>query len=463
MRITVIGCGRQGVTHAACLAETGHEVLGVDIDESKVSLLSAGRSWFHEPGLEEMLVRNIIVGRLRFTTSFADAGVFGEVHFLCLATRGLPGKDGYDLAQLSSATGALAPHLDRPCLVIGKSTVPPGTAASLQRLITWLAPAGSAAEVAWNPEFSRKGRAVGDILRPDRIVAGVDSAAAETVIRNIYAKPVAAGVPLTVTDLATAELVKSAANAFLALKISFINAVDDICAATGADAGALAHALGMDPRIGRGFLDAGIGYGGSSLPKDVRGLMDFADRCGAAGVRDMLDVANRVNRERCDGTVWAAWRAARGLPGARIAVWGAAFKPGTDDIQESPALEAADRLYGLGADVTVYDPVATGPALAAFPHLSYADSALDAARDADVLLIATAWPEFAASSPARTGAVMRRKVLIDACRVTWPRQWTAAGWTVPEVRAKVTDDQAARYGGGWPGTGIPGLEADTAS
>jgi UDPglucose 6-dehydrogenase len=430
MKITVIGCGHLGAAHAACLAEVGHEVLGVDIEDSKVGLLNSGRAWFYEPGLDEMLARNVTAGHLRFTSSFDEAGAFGEAHFLCVGTPELPGEVAYDLSQLTDAARMLAPHLAQPCLVIGKSTVPPGTAAQLQELIAELAPAGRGAEVAWNPEFMREGHAVDHKLWPDRIVVGVASKTAELACRQMYAEPIAFGARLVVTDLATAELVKLASNAFLALKISFINAVDGIGAAIGADVETLADALGADPRIGRAFLSAGIGYGGPSFATDIRGLMSFADGCGVAAARDMLALINRVNQERRDTAVRLAWRAA-GHTRARIAVWGAAFKAGTDDVRDSPALEIADRLHRLGACVTVYDPVATVHALAAYPHLRYADSALEAAQDADVLVIATRWLEFEDASPEEAGAVMRRKVLVDACRVTDIRRWEAAGWSVP--------------------------------
>jgi UDPglucose 6-dehydrogenase len=436
MKITVIGCGRLGAAQAAYMAEIGHDVLGVDIDESKVALLNSGRAWFYEPGLDEMLARNVSMGLLRFTTSFAEAGAFGEAHFLCVATPGLPGSDGYDLSELMDAARMLAPGLRRPCLVIGKSTVPPGTAARVQQLIAGLAPAGPAAEVAWNPEFASEGHAVEQKLWPDRIVAGVASRDAELAFRQMYAEPLAFGVPLVVTDLATAELAKVAANAFLALKVSFINALDGICSATGAGVEGLADAVGADPRIGRAFLSPGIGYGGPSLASDVRALMNSADRCGLTGARDMLALIDRVNQERRDAAVRQAWRAAGQHAGARIAVWGAAFKPGTDDVRDSPALEIADRLHRLGATVTVYDPLATGHALTAFPHLRYADSAVEAARDAEVLVIATAWLEFEDASPESAGAVMRRKVLIDACRVTDTTMWEAAGWSVPAAGAE---------------------------
>src|SRR6202021_798129 len=281
MRLTVIGCGHLGATHAAGMAELGHEVLGVDIDADKVALLRAGRAWFHERGCDDLLAGHVKTGRLGFTTSFEEAARFGTVHFVGVGTPGLPDHSGYDLSQVFGAVAALAPHLTGPALIVGKSTVPPGPTARLVRELRRQAPAGDAVEVAWNPEFLREGRAVDDTLRPDRIVVGVPSMAAEATVREVYRPLAEAGIPLLTTDPVTAELVKGAANAFLATKVSFINAMADVCVKTGGDVATLADAVGMDARIGRAFLTAGIGYGGGCLPKDVRGLAAFAAAAGA--------------------------------------------------------------------------------------------------------------------------------------------------------------------------------------
>jgi len=450
MRLTVIGCGHLGATHAACMAEIGHEVLGIDTDEGKVDLLNSGRAWFMEPGLDEMLARHTRTGRLRFTTSFEAAAAFGTVHFLAVGTPGLPDGSGYDLSQVRGAVAALAPYLTRPALVIGKSTVPPGTTSGLERELAASAPAGDAIEVAWNPEFLREGHAVADTLRPDRIVAGVPNMAAEVTVREVYRPLTEAGVPLVVTDAVTAELVKGAANAFLATKVSFINAMADICACTGADVSVLADAIGMDQRIGRAFLTAGLGYGGGCLPKDVRGLAAFAATAGARGAAGLLAQVDEINSDRRQQVVNLVQDLLGQLPGKRIALWGAAFKPGTDDVRDSPGLDVADRLARLGAEVVVYDPQAAGNALVAFPHLRYGDSAVGAAHQADAVLVVTAWPEFSAADPAATSAAVRNRLLIDACQGTTPAGWRAAGWTVaapfptpdyPE-RSGVTPDTA---------------------
>ncbi len=388
MRLSVIGCGHLGAVHAACMADIGHEVLGVDIDEGKTEMLNSGKAWFREPGLDEMLSRNVAESRLRFTTSFAEAAKFAPVHFLAVATPGLSAGT-YDLSQLRMAVAELAQHITGPGVIIGKSTVPPGTAASLSAIATEIC--RHSIDFVWNPEFLREGCAIQDTLMPDRIVIGAASDAGEAVLRDIYRPLTNAGTPLVVTDFATAELVKGAANAFLATKISFINSMADLCRVVGGDARALAEVLGLDPRIGKSFLNAGIGYGGGCLPKDVRGLAAFADQTGVHKTSELLMAVDGFNTARRADVVRMVGEAAAGGPvptqshaGKRIAVWGAAFKPGIDDVRDSPSLDIACRLHDLGAHVTVYDPVAMGNALEVSPQLAYADSALAAAKNADV-------------------------------------------------------------------------------
>lgn len=433
MKISVIGCGHLGATHAACMAEIGHEVLGVEIDDSKVSLLNSGKSWFHERDLDEILAKHTSSGRLRFTTNIAEAAGFATAHFIGVATPGLP--DGsYDLSQLHAVISSLVPHLRGQALIIGKSTVAPGTAATLQAITDRLR--GTHAEhleVAWNPEFLREGYAVADTLRPDRIVVGAASSAASETVREIYRPLTEAGVPLVVTDLATAELVKGAANAFLAMKISFINAMADVCVTTAGDVSALADALGMDPRIGSAFLRAGLGYGGACLPKDVRGLASFAKGTGAHNAAQLLTAVDAVNVKRSTQVIELLRASAGSISGKQIAVWGAAFKPGTDDVRDSGALLVADQLHRLGARVTVYDPIASGNALAVFPEFAYADSALAAVNNADSLVVATAWPEFASVSPAAVSEVTCGRLVVDACQGIPAAGWRAAGWHVSSL------------------------------
>jgi len=440
----VIGCGHLGATHAACMAELGHEVLGIDIDQDKVALLNAGRAWFLEPDLDELLARHTKAGRLRFTTSFEEAARFGTVHFLGVGTPGLPGNSGYDLSQVFGAVAALAPHLTEPALIVGKSTVPPGTTARLVRQVRDGAPAGDAVEVAWNPEFLREGHAVEDTLHPDRIVVGVPNMAVEATIRELYRPLTAAGIPLLTTDAVTAELVKGAANAFLATKVSFINAMADVCAKTGGDVATLADAVGMDARIGRAFLTAGIGYGGGCLPKDVRGLAAFAAATGARSAADLLAVVDQINSGRRQQVVDLILTLLGDLSGKRIALWGAAFKPGTDDVRDSPALDVADRLSRLGAHVVVYDPQAAGNALVEFPHLDQANSPQAAAQHADAVLVGTAWPEFASADPAGVSAVTANRLIVDSCQGISAGQWRAEGWTVAAPSARTIPASSGR-------------------
>jgi UDPglucose 6-dehydrogenase len=452
MRLSVIGCGHLGAVHAACMAEIGHDVLGVDIDEGKIALLSSGTAWFYELGLDEMLARNIAAGKLRFTTSIAEAVEFANVHFLGVATPGRP--DGtYDLSQVNEAMASLTQHVREPCLVVGESTVPPGTAASLLAIAADACKA-ELIDVCWNPEFLREGCAVQDTLMPNRIVVGVANDSAEATLREIYRPLTDAGIPLIVTGLATAELVKGAANAFLASKISFINAMADICAAVSGDVRTLANAIGLDPRIGGSFLTAGVGYGGACLPKDVRGLAAFAAQAGVRTASELLTVVDTINVSRRNQVVRLVEEAAGVAPiarpphtegslcGKRVAVWGAAFKPDTDDVRDSPGLDLASRLHRLGAEVTLYDPMAMGNALTAAPELAYADSALIALDRADVLVVIAAWHEFAEISPVAAGAVAASMTVVDACQGIDIDAWQAAGWNV----LSLTGTNAGRSG-----------------
>jgi len=428
-RITVIGTGYLGATHAACLAELGFEVLGVDVDEAKVAALGEGRVPFYEPGLEPLLHRHVTEGRLRFTTSAEEAAEFGDVHFVCVATPQRAESLAADLSHVEAAVEALAPHLHRPCLVVGKSTVPVGTAARLAARLTELAP-GDGVDLAWNPEFLREGHAVDDTLQPDRLVFGVRSEAAEAVLREVYAKPIAGGSPMVVTDLATAELVKGAANAFLATKISFINAMSELCEVTGADVTALADALGHDERIGRRFLNAGLGFGGGCLPKDIRAFMARAGELGAGQALNFLEEVDAINLRRRTHVAALARTAVGGyFPGRRVAVLGAAFKPESDDIRDSPALTVAGQIHLAGAHVSVYDPKAMPNARRMFPPLDYAESAVDACRGADVVLHLTEWAEFREIDPGELGGIVRNRYVIDGRNCLDAPAWRAAGWT----------------------------------
>jgi UDPglucose 6-dehydrogenase len=437
LRLTVLGTGYLGVVHAACLADAGFHVLGVDSDIRLVTQLNEGNLAIHEPGLRGMLRRGLAAGRLSFTTSYQEAAAFGDVHFVCVGTPQRP-DGGADLSQVRACLGRLAPLLARPCLVAGKSTVPVGTS---RDLAAWLSQRAPDAELAWNPEFLREGHAVDDTLRPDRIVAGVSTPRAERLLRRVYARQIESGVPFVVTDVATAELVKLAANAFLATKISFINAISEVCDATGAHAGVLARTLGYDPRIGVGGMRPGLGFGGGCLPKDTRALAGQAAALGAGDLASLLHSVDAINQHSRERMVSLAAELAGGsLGGARVGVLGLAFKPGTDDIRDSPAMEVAMAVAGCGADVTAYDPAATAKALEAAPGLRYADSLTEAARGSDLLLLLTEWPEFSAVDPEELGRVVARRAVADGRHALDAARWRAAGWLYAAAGAPSPED-----------------------
>lgn len=432
MRCTVFGTGYLGATHAACMAELGHDVVGVDIDPGKVAKLSDGVVPFYEPGLEAVLRRNLDAGRLRFTTSYDEAAAHARVHFLGVGTPQKKGEYAADLTHVHSVVDALVPRLLEPSVIIGKSTVPVGTAAALGRRARALTDLD--VEVAWNPEFLREGYAVQDTLRPDRLVLGVDrdrpaSAWVEDVVREVYADLLDNDVPFLSTDLATAELVKASANAFLATKISFINAVSEVCDATGADVTVLADALGYDARIGRRFLNAGLGFGGGCLPKDIRAFMARAGELGAGHAVAFLREVDNINMRRRTKVVDMATTAVGGsLLGANVAVLGAAFKPESDDVRDSPALNVAGMIQLHGAVVTVYDPKALENSRRVFPTLNYATSIAEACDRADVVLVLTEWSEFTALRPVDLDDVVRTRSIIDGRNCLDRASWRAAGW-----------------------------------
>jgi UDPglucose 6-dehydrogenase len=414
------------------MAELGHDVVGVDVDPGKVAKLADGVVPFYEPGLEEVLQRNLATGRLRFTTDYEDAAAHADVHFLGVGTPQKKGEYGADLKYVHAVVDMLAPMLERPAMIVGKSTVPVGTAAALG--VRAREQAKVDIEVAWNPEFLREGFAVQDTLRPDRLVLGLDharerSAWVEEHIREIYADLIAAEIPFLLTDLATAELVKVSANAFLATKISFINAVSEVCEATGADVTMLADALGYDARIGRRFLNAGLGFGGGCLPKDIRAFMARSGELGADHAVAFLREVDNINMRRRTKVVDMAARACGGsLLGANVAVLGAAFKPESDDVRDSPALNVAGMIQLHGAVVTVYDPKAVENSRRVFPTLNYATSVSEACDRADVVLVLTEWNEFTALTPADLDPVVRSRSIIDGRNCLDSAAWRAAGW-----------------------------------
>ena len=433
MRLVVLGTGYLGTTHAACLAEMGHHVLGVDVDAAKLAKLEAGEIPFFEPGLVEVLHRNTSRGRLQFSSSYQEAADFADVFFVTVGTPQKKGEYGADLRFVEAVIAELAPLLHKPAVIIGKSTVPVGTAARLGQLARDLSPAGAAVEIAWNPEFLREGFGVHDTLHPDRIVLGIDRAGsgrAEQVAREIYAGLLNEAIPLIVTDLATAELVKVSANAFLATKISFINAMAEVCEAVEADVTVLADAMGYDNRIGRRFLDAGLGFGGGCLPKDIRAFMARAGELGADQALTFLREIDSINmRQRTRIVEMAREMCCGSLIGARVGVLGAAFKPNSDDVRDSPALNVAGQLHLQGATVNVFDPQAMDNSRASFPTLNYAPSAFDACAGADVVLVLTEWAEFRSIDPVALKAVVQCPSVIDGRNCLDASAWRAAGWT----------------------------------
>ena len=427
-RLSVIGTGYLGATHAACMAELGFDVIGLDVDPAKIELLNSGRVPFYEPGLDEVLERTIASGRLRFTTSWQEVGESADIHFICVGTPQAAGAQRADMSQVFGSVTALAPHLQPEALVVGKSTVPVGTAHELEQLLK--AQAASGVEVAWNPEFLREGFAVQDTLHPDRLVVGVRSARAEDLLRQVYAPIIAEGTPFLVTDFPTAELVKVAANSFLATKISFINAMAEVCEAAGADVTQLAEAIGYDPRIGNRFLAAGLGFGGGCLPKDIRAFMARAGELGADEAVAFLREVDQINLRRRAHTVDLAREVLGGsFRDRRITVLGATFKPDSDDVRDSPSLDVAVAMSNAGADVVVHDPKGLANAERVYPHMTYEADLPTALTSAELVVLGTEWREYRELDPATLDGIVAGKHVIDARNALDPARWRAAGWS----------------------------------
>ncbi|MGO2658738.1 UDP-glucose dehydrogenase family protein [Mycetocola reblochoni] len=423
MKLSVIGCGYLGAVHAAAMASLGHDVVGIDVDQAKIDALAAGRSPIYEPGLPELLTRTHASGALRFSTDVTDAAE-AVVHFIAVGTPQSADGNSADLRFVDAAVDSLLPILKPGDLVVGKSTVPVGTAARLQERI---APTG--AELAWNPEFLREGFAVKDTIEPDRLVYGVVSERAREILDSVYARAIGAGTPLVVTDYATAELVKTAANAFLATKISFINAMAEIAEVTGADVTQLADAIGHDNRIGRRFLNAGIGFGGGCLPKDIRAFAARAEELGRGESVAFLAEIDAINLRRRARVVDLVAESFGGdVSGRRVAVLGLAFKPESDDVRDSPALDIARALSAAGATVAGYDPEAVESSRRVAPELDYVSSAEEALAGAEAVVVATEWRQFRELDATDTAARVARPVIVDARNVLDPSAWRAAGW-----------------------------------
>ncbi|CAB4917805.1 unannotated protein [freshwater metagenome] len=425
LKLSVIGCGYLGATHAACMSSLGFEVIGVDTDPDKIAMLSKGELPFYEPGLDTLLAAEIKTGRLTFTTDFS-AVADADVHFICVGTP--QSKDGLaaDLTYVKSAVAAIAPHLKSGSLVVGKSTVPVGTA---QGLRDQLAKSSPESDLAWNPEFLREGFAVEDTLTPNRLVVGVTNDRAENILKEVYKPIIDLGTPWIRADLPTSELVKVAANSFLATKISFINAMAEVCEAAGGDVTVLAKAIGYDPRIGNRFLQAGIGFGGGCLPKDIRAFMARAEELGAKQALEFLREIDAINlraRQRVIDVVRT--ELTDDLTKYTIAVLGAAFKPDSDDVRDSPALDIAAQLQAAGASVVVHDPKAIENARKRFPKLGFAGSVQECVKNADLILHLTEWREYRELDPNSLASLVKRKIIIDGRNALDRDKWREAGW-----------------------------------
>jgi UDPglucose 6-dehydrogenase len=425
LKLSVVGCGYLGATHAACMSSLGFEVIGVDSDPEKIAMLSKGELPFYEPGLDTLLASEIKTGRLSFTTDFS-AVADADVHFICVGTP--QSKDGLaaDLTYVKSAVQAIAPHLKNGSLVVGKSTVPVGTAQGLREQLAQSAPQ---ADLAWNPEFLREGFAVEDTLTPNRLVVGVANDRAEEILKEVYKPVIDLGTPWIRADLPTSELVKVAANSFLATKISFINAMAEVCEAAGGDVTVLAKAIGYDPRIGNRFLQAGIGFGGGCLPKDIRAFMARAEELGAKQALEFLREIDAINlraRQRVIDVVRA--ELTDDLTAYKIAVLGAAFKPDSDDVRDSPALDIAAQLQAAGASVIVHDPKAIENARKRFPKLGFAVTVQECVKDSDLILHLTEWREYRELDPKALASLVKKKIVIDGRNALDRDKWRAAGW-----------------------------------
>ena len=431
LTVSVIGIGYLGSVHAACMADLGHTVIAVDVDAEKIAALAGGHSPIYEPGLDELLARVLPTGRLTFTTELADAAA-AEVHFICVGTPQREGEPAADVSAVFAVGEGLAPYLRGDALVVGKSTVPVGTAAALRARMQQRAPEGVSVRLAWNPEFLQEGHAITDTVSPNRFVYGVDPRTRDAdvaLLDEVYAVPLSAGMPRIVTDYATAELVKVAANAFLATKISFINAMSEVCEAAGGDVVALADAIGADERIGRAFLGAGVGFGGGCLPKDIRAFMARAGELGADQALTFLREGDAINFRRRSRMVDLAREELGGsLRDRRVTVLGAAFKPDSDDVRDSPALDVAQACRSAGAKVVVHDPKAVGTARAAHPLLECTEDLEAALRGAEIVLLLTAWRQYRDMDPGWAVTLVETPTVVDGRNALDVGSWRAAGW-----------------------------------
>ena len=425
LKLSVIGTGYLGATHAACMASLGFEVIGFDTEASKIDLLSKGKVPFYEPELEELLSDQIKSGRLTFTNNVADLAD-ADVHFVCVGTPQIKNGNAADLTYVNSALESIAKYVKPGGLVVGKSTVPVGTATKLRNRLLELNPK---ADLAWNPEFLREGFAVEDTLRPNRLVVGVVNDSAEQILKEVYATNLKEKTPWVRADLPTAELVKVAANSFLATKISFINAMAEICEAAGGDVTVLAKAIGYDPRIGSRFLQAGIGFGGGCLPKDIRAFMARAEELGASQAVEFLKEIDAINLRARQRIIELVRKdLSDDLQGKKVAILGAAFKPDSDDVRDSPALDIAAQIQAAGAIVTVHDPKAIGNAQKRFPALNFADDVNTTLKDAEIVLHLTEWKIYREIDPVKVKSIVKNPIVIDGRNALDRELWQSAGW-----------------------------------
>ena len=425
LKISVIGTGYLGATHAACMSHLGFEVVGIDVDPAKIESLAAGTIPFYEPGLQELLQSELATGRLSFSSDLSAISDC-DVHFICVGTPQVADGLAADLSYVFSSLNAIAPIIKPGSLVVGKSTVPVGTAAKMREQLIAINPD---ADLAWNPEFLREGFAVEDTLKPNRLVVGVTNSKAEEILRQVYAKNLAEETPWVVADLPTAELVKVSANAFLATKISFINAMAEICEAAGGDVTVLAKAIGYDPRIGNRFLQAGIGFGGGCLPKDLRAFIARSKELGADQALEFLRDIDAINlRARTRMIELVRKDLSEDLRGKKIAVLGAAFKPDSDDVRDSPALDISAQIQAAGATVTVHDPKAISNAQKRFPALNYSDSIEECVTGADLVLHLTEWKLYRELDPSHLISLVKQPIMIDGRNALDREKWRAAGW-----------------------------------
>ncbi len=425
LKLSVIGTGYLGATHAACMASLGFEVIGYDNDTNKIDLLSKAKVPFYEPDLEKLLAAQIKSGRLTFTKNINDLAT-ADVHFICVGTPQIKGGNAADLSYVNSSLEGIAKIVKPGGLVVGKSTVPVGTASKLRDRLIALNPK---ADLAWNPEFLREGFAVEDTLKPNRLVVGVVSDKAEKILKEVYAANLEENIPWVRADLPTAELVKVAANSFLATKISFINAMAEVCESSGGDITVLAKAIGYDPRIGSRFLQAGIGFGGGCLPKDIRAFMARAEELGAKQAVEFLQEIDAINLRARQRIIELVRKdLSNDLSGKKIAVLGAAFKPDSDDVRDSPALDISAQIQAAGAIVTVHDPKAITNAQKRFPGLNYAQEINETLKDAELVLHLTEWKIYREINPAQIKSLVKSPIIIDGRNALDREAWRAAGW-----------------------------------